>query len=266
VPRFQVIFAMVRRDAQVARSYRVAFFLDIFFGLLNLAMFFYISRTFKGVHGVNLHGAPSYFAFASIGIAVTIVIDAASTGLANRIRGEQLAGTLEALLIQPVTVAEAAFGLAGFPFMFAMVRAVFYLVIAAVWFHIDLGTASISGFVLVLLAAGTAFSGLGILLGAMVLIVKRGDVLVGMIIFGMGLISGAFYPVHVLPSWIEPIGRVVPTRFAYDGLRSAMFLGTNWWSDVGALVLYTVIGVPVAVWVFKLALRHAMRAGTLGQY
>jgi ABC-2 type transport system permease protein len=257
---------MIRRDVAITRSYRTAFVLDIVFGVLNLAMFFFISRTFGHVTGVELHGAPNYFAFASVGIAITIVIDSASAGLAQRIRGEQLAGTLEALLIQPITVGEVAFGLAGFPFVFAMVRSLFYLVIAAIWFHVDLAHASIPGFVLVLIASGFAFTGLGIILGAVVLIVKRGDVLVGMVVFTMGLISGAFYPVSVLPDWLEAIGRVMPTRFAFDGLRSAMFLGSGWWGDVAALVVYSVVGIPAAIAVFAAALRRGARTGSLGQY
>ncbi|MDX6401097.1 MAG: hypothetical protein QOF27_1703, partial [Gaiellaceae bacterium] len=66
--RGQVLKAMVLRDVGVTRSYRLAFVLDVFFGVLNLAMFFFISRTFANVHGADLHGAPSYFAFASVGI------------------------------------------------------------------------------------------------------------------------------------------------------------------------------------------------------
>lgn len=257
---------MVLRDIGVTGSYRLAFVLDVFFGVLNLAMFFFISRTFANVHGADLHGAPSYFAFASVGIAITIVVDAASTGLAQRIRGEQLAGTLEALLTQPVKLAEVAFGLAAFPFLFAMVRAAFYLVIAGFWFHVDLAHTSWAGFVITLLVAGAAFTALGILLGAVTLVVKRGDVLVGMVIYAMGLISGAFFPVSVLPAWLRPIGRVVPTRFAFDGVRSAVFLGHGWVGDAVALVITTIIGVPVAVWVFGLAVAHSKRQGTLGQY
>ena len=264
--RGQVLKAMVLRDMAVTGSYRLAFVLDVFFGVLNLAMFFFISRTFANVHGADLHGAPSYFAFASVGIAITIVVDAASTGLAQRIRGEQLAGTLEALLTQPVKLAEVAFGLAAFPFLFAMVRAAFYLVIAGLWFHVDLARTSWAGFVITLLVAGAAFTALGILLGAVTLVVKRGDVLVGMVIYAMGLISGAFFPVSVLPGWLRPIGRVVPTRFAFDGVRSAVFLGHGWVVDAVALVITTIVGVPVAVWVFGLAVAHSKRQGTLGQY
>ena len=89
--------------------------MDLIVGVINLAVFFFISQTFDDVGSADLNGAPSYFAFAAIGIAITVVIDAASTTLAGRIRQEQLTGTLETLLVQPVTVSELAFGLAGFP-------------------------------------------------------------------------------------------------------------------------------------------------------
>jgi ABC-2 type transport system permease protein len=266
IPRARVVLAMFRRDILVTRSYRLAFVLDVVFGLLNLALFFFISRTFARVGGANLHGAPTYFAYASVGIAITIVVDAASAGLAHRIRDEQLTGTLEALLMQPVTTAEVSFGLAGFPFAFAMLRAVFYLLVAAVWFHLDLGRASWPGFALVLIVSGVAFSGLGVLLGAAVLVIKRGDVLVGLVIFAIGLISGALFPIAVLPAWLEPIGKVMPTRFAFDGLRAAMFVGSGWWTDVAVLTVYSVVGIPLAIWVFGRALNFAQRQGSLGQY
>lgn len=266
VPRLSVVLAIVRRDFLITRSYRLAFVMDLIVGVINLAVFFFISRTFDDVGSANLNGAPSYFAFAAIGIAITVVIDAASTTLAGRIRQEQLTGTLETLLVQPVTVSELAFGLAGFPFFFAMIRAVLYLVIGGFWFDVDLEQLSLLGFVLVLLAAGAAFSALGILLGGIVLVVKRGQAVVGLIIFGMTLVSGALFPVSVLPGWLEPVGRIVPTRFAFDGLRDAVFLGTGWWGDAVALAFFAAAGIPLAIWVFRQALEHGRRTGSLTQY
>jgi ABC-type multidrug transport system permease subunit len=266
LPRPRVVRAVVGRDFAISRSYRLTFALDAAYGIVNLALFFFISRTFAHTPSTDLHGAPSYFAFAAVGFAVTVVIDSASTTLANSIRGEQVAGTLEALLMQPITVGELAFGLAAYPFIFALIRAVMYLTIAGVWIHLDLAGTSSVGLVAMLITSGAAFTGLGILLGALVVIVKRGQVIVTMVIFGMGFVSGAFFPVPVLPGWIQPIGRVVPTRFAFDGLRSAMFGGGNWGTDALALLAYGVVGIPLAVWVFTLALRLARRTGSLGQY
>jgi ABC-2 type transport system permease protein len=261
-----VVAAIVRRDLVVTTSYRVPFVLDLLFGVLNLAIYFFISRTFQDFPSAQLHGAPSYFAFAAVGIAITMVIDAASTGLARRIREEQLTGTLEALLTQPITVSELSFGLAGFPFLFAMLRALFYLLVASVVLGVDFSQADWLGFVLVLVASGLAFAGLGVLSGAVMMVIKRGDVLVGIAVFGMGLASGAFFPVEVLPNWIQPIGEVVPTRFAFDGLRSAIFRGEGWRQDALILVLFGLVSLPLAVWTFEKALAYARRTGSVSQY
>jgi ABC-2 type transport system permease protein len=257
---------MVRRDFFVTTSYRVPFVLDLLFGLLNLALYFFISRTFEDFPPETLHGAPSYFAFVTVGIAITMVIDAASTGLARKIREEQLTGTLEALLTQPITVAELSFGLAGFPFVFAMFRALFYLLIAAVGLGVDFSEADWIGFVLVLAASGVAFAGLGVFSGAVMMVIKRGDVIVGIAVFGMGLASGAFFPVQVLPGWLEPIGAVVPTRFAFDGLRSAIFRGEGWGTDAIILLVFGLVSLPIAVWTFARALSYARRTGSVSQY
>jgi ABC-2 type transport system permease protein len=257
---------IVERDFSIARSYRLAFVLDIFFVIVNLAVFFFISRTFKNATTADLHGAPSFFAFAAVGIALTTVIDTASVGLARRVRDEQLTGTLEVLLAHPIRIPELAFGLAGFPFLFALIRTMVYLLVVAFWAHIDLNFEKVVGLVIVLTAAAVAFSALGIFLAAVTMVIKRGDTLVGMVVYAMGFISGAFFPVSVLPGWIEPIGRVMPTRFAFDGLRSAMFHGSGWMGDIGALLLFGIIGIPFALWLFQYALEIGRRRGSLGQY
>src|SRR2546430_12758383 len=96
---------------------------------------------------------------------------AASTSLGVRIREEQLTGTLEALVVQPLTSFELAVGLVGFPFLFAMVRALAYLGIAWAWLDVDLSHADWSGVALVFLSVCLALTSLGIRLGAIVLVI-----------------------------------------------------------------------------------------------
>ena len=59
--------------------------------------------------------APSYFSFAICGIVMSLVIFAASTGVAHRVREDQLAGTLEILCAQPLRTFEFALGIISFP-------------------------------------------------------------------------------------------------------------------------------------------------------
>jgi ABC-2 type transport system permease protein len=261
------IAAIVRRDYQLARSYRLAFALDLLLGFANLILYFFISRTFTGVgRTAGLHGAPNYFAFAVVGIVITVVMTAASTSLAMRIREEQLTGTLEALVVQPLSSFELAIGLVGFPFLFAMVRAVAYLGIAWAWLDVDLAQADWSGVTLVFLTAGLALTSLGIALGAIVLVVKKGDVLASLAVFALGLISGSLFPISVLPGWLEPLAKIAPMRFAFDGLRSALYRGSGWGEDVVVLALFGALTFPAAVWIFDRSLRFAERKGSLAQY
>ena len=101
-PRWRVVRTLVAREYASKRTYRLAFILDLLFGIANLFVYYFISRTLGAGDNADLGDAPTYFAFALVGIAITNVIGAASTGLAYRIREEQFTGTLEALLIQPV--------------------------------------------------------------------------------------------------------------------------------------------------------------------
>jgi ABC-2 type transport system permease protein len=265
-PRFDAVSALVWRDYRLARSYQLAFFLDLVFGVLNLVIFYFISRTFGDRPSSHLAGAPNYFAFVALGISVTVVMEAASIGLANRLREEQLTGTLEALVAQPVTSLELALGLTGYPFLFAMGRAAFYVLVSGAFLGLDLGRTSWLGFVLMLAVTGIALTAIGILLGAIVLVVKRSRVIASLITFGLGLLGGAFFPRSVLPNWLEPVGKVVPMRFAFDGLRAAVFRGGGWSTDFLVLGAFSLVALPVAVLVFAGSLRLIRRSGSIFQY
>jgi ABC-2 type transport system permease protein len=266
LPRPNVIAAIVRRDYLLTRSYRLAFGLDLFHGVLELGAYFFISRTFVGTTPAHLHGAPTYFAFAAVGIAVGTVVEAAVDSVGRRLRDEQLTGTLEILVAQPLSPTELSLGLVGFPFLFAMARALVYLTIAAAWIGLDLSRVSWLGLATVLLAAGFALTSLGLISAAVVLVLKRGHVLATTAIFVMGLLSGAIFPIASLPDWLEPLGRIMPTRFAFDGVRGALFQGGGWSLDATALLLIGIVGLPLGLFAFRRALGLTERLGSLSQY
>ena len=266
LPRRRAVLALMRRDYAITRSYRNTFLLELVIGVINILVYFFISRTFRHASTGSLNGAPSYFDFAVLGIIVTVVIGATATELAGRVRQEQLAGTLEALFLQPLTTTEVALGLVAIPFIFAMVRAAVYLTVAAVFLGLHVAHANWLGAALTLAFTGAAMGAFGIAAGAFVLLVRRGDLFTAMILFAMGFVSGAVFPASVLPGWLQPIGEVVPTRFAFDGLRSSVFQGSNWVVDALVLALSAIIGVSIAICLFAGALSWSKRRASLAQY
>ena len=258
--------AIVLRDYLVTRSYRGALTLDFAFGAVNVLIYYFISQTFEGAATADLNGAPSYFDFAVVGLVVTMVVTAAASGLARRMREEQLTGTLELLAAQPVRTGELFAGLGALPFLLAGVRAVLYLALAALLLDLETSQASWPGLAAMLLATGAAMSALGMVAGSIVLVTKRGQVVIAVLLTGMALVGGAFFPIEVLPSWLQPVGEIVPTRYAYDGLRAALFGGGDWEDDALVLVAFAAVCIPAAVWLGGRALEFTRRRGSLSQY
>ena len=261
-----MVRAFTRRDFLVTRSYRLPFVLDAISGVILLATYYFISRTFKGVPTESLNGAPSYFAFAAVGAAIGAVVETSSTGIANRIRQEQLAGTLEILAVQPLRSFDLCLGLVGFPFLFGLFRAALYLGLAYAWIGLDPTTPSWPGVLVIFVTTGAALATIGIISGAFTLLFKGGVTVVGFALFALTLLSGSVFPISTLPEWLQPIGNASPLRFAFDGARSALFQGSGWESDALWLTVFGAIGIPIAALAFDRALHHTKRKASLGQY
>ena len=258
-----MVRALVRRDYAVSRSYRLTFVLDVFFGVVSLLIYFFISRTFEDATTRDLGGAPNYFAFAAVGVALNLVIQAATARLVQRGREEQLTGALEILVAQPITATELVLGLAGFHFLFAVSRAVFYLLVAGFFLDADLSGADWGGFVVVLAATAVAMGCIGIALAALVLLIKRAELPAGLALLALALLGGAFFPVSVLPGWLEAIADVLPTTFAFSGVRAALYRGEDWAVPAAELAAFAVVALPVSIAVFRAALWFAKREGSL---
>jgi ABC-2 type transport system permease protein len=237
--------------------------MDLLFGLVSLAIYYFISRTFQSVHSSNLAGAPSYFAFAAVGVALSLVVTVASVRVAQRMREEQLTGALEILVAQPVSAPELALGLAGFHFAFASVRAVLYLLVANVIFSADFSSADWGGFVVMIAVTAVALAPVGIAVGAAVLALKRAELLASLATLALALAGGAYFPIDVLPGWLQPLAHVLPTTFAFNGVRGALYRGEGWTTPAGELLAFAVVALPLSIAVFWFALDLARRRGSL---
>ena len=76
-------------------------------------------------------------------------------------------------------------------------------------------------------------------------------------------VSGVYYPVSVLPHWMQVISHGLPTAYVFEGMRAILAERTVHWGTLGmAFVLsavYLVVGFQIFQWFF----RSSRRAGTL---
>jgi ABC-2 type transport system permease protein len=80
------------------------------------------------------------------------------------------------------------------------------------------------------------------------------------------VVSGVYYPVDVLPGWMQAIAQVSPATYALDGARAAILEGagiSDLWDELGALLLIGAVAVPLGLALFGAGERYAKRNGKL---
>lgn len=262
--------AFLRRDFLVAWSYRVSFFSD-FLGLATqMLVFAFVGRLVADDRLPSFNGSETtYIEFVAIGIVVNLFVQIALTRTATAIRTEQMLGTLEALLMTPTATATVQLGSAVFDLVYVPLRTAIFLGFLALVVGLDLHASGILPSAAILLAFIPFVWGLGLATAGAILTFRRGDggMMVGVTL--LGLASGAFFPLSLLPGWIATVAEYNPLAIAIQGMREALLGGTGWSEvpgHVALLVPMSVFSLLAGALVFKLALGRERRRGTLGLY
>ncbi len=122
---------------------------------------------------------------------------------------------------------------------------------------------------LVLLFSIAIFVAFGVLSASAIVWLKKGDPITW-VLGGMGsILGGAYFPIDVMPGWMQKISYVIPIRYSLDALRSTMLKGASLVSvarPLETLLGMAVILLPASAAVFTATVRRGRREGTLTQY
>ena len=262
--------AFLRRDFLTALSYRVYFVSDVL-GLFSQALLFYFVGEMVDTGELPSYDGSSttYLEFVAVGVAVGVFVQFALTRVASALRQEQLQGTLEAMLATPTAPGTIQVGSVMFDLVYIPVRTVVFLVVMTAAFGLDFQASGALPAALVLIAFIPFVWGLGVLSAAAILTVRRGAGVAAIAGGLLALLSGAYFPVRLLPQWLQEVAEWNPIAIALDSMRSSLIGGADWEAvagDIAVLVPASALSLLVGLAVFRLALRHERGRGTLGVY
>ena len=263
-------WAFVRKDFTATASYKLNFLMQFFGIFLNAAMFFFVSRLFGTAMNPYLEPyGGDYFAFVLIGIAFADYLGLALGGMANTIRSGQMAGTLEALLATPTRIPTIILSSSLYSFLWTSLRVLVYLLLGTFFFGLRLQQANYWGALLVLLLTIVAFSSFGIISASFIMVLKRGDPLTWIFTTLSWLAGGLYYPVSVLPQWLQKVAAFLPITYALEGMRLALLQGyglRRLLPNITVLALFGAVMLPLGLLGFNWAVTKAKRDGSLTQY
>jgi ABC-2 type transport system permease protein len=187
--------------------------------------------------------------------------------LTETVAWERWEGTIEYTFMAPLSRPIHLFGMGAFAIVYGIVRAVLLFGVVAMFFDLDLSHADFLAALVVLLVASISFIGIGMMTAVLPLISPEKGTQLGFIAQGLLLVvSGVYYPVEVLPQWMQWISVISPATYALDGMRDAIIDGagiTAMGDELWPLVVIGIVSVPLGLEVFRRGERYAKRHGKL---
>lgn len=262
--------AFLRRDWLVMLSYRTAFVSELLALALQALLFSFIDRMIDPAALPSYGGARAgYLEFALIGVALSLVTGLLLARVATAVRQEQMIGTFEALLVTPTATGTLQAGAVAFDVLAVPVRIGVLLLAVALGFGVHYEADGILPALAVLLAFLPFVWGLGLLAGAAMVTFRRGGGVLNAGVGLLGLVSGAFFPLALLPGWLEAVARANPIAIAIESLRDTLIGGGGWSAipaDALLLLPMSAVALGAGAFAFRAALARERRRGTLGLY
>ena len=270
IPCIEKPLAFIWRDLINEATYKLAFIMQFFSIFISILTLFFLSKLLGdvGVFHLKPYGG-NYFAFVVIGIAFFSYLGVSMKEVSKVIREGQMLGTLEALLVTQTNIPTIIISSTFYSFIWATFQVSVYLLLGTLLFGINLGNANIVSALSILLLTIISFSGIGIMSASFVMILKKGDPVAWIIGAVSGLLGGVYYPISVLPDWLQKISYLLPVTYSLEAMRLALLKGHSL-SDLAPTILilmaFSTIIFPLSILIFKYAVRRAKIDGSLTHY
>jgi ABC-2 type transport system permease protein len=187
--------------------------------------------------------------------------------LTETVAWERWEGTIEYTFMAPLSRPVHLSGMGLFAIAYGLVQSALLFAVVAFFFDLSLPEANFTAALAVLAVASVSFVGIGMMTSVLPLISPEKGTQLGFIAQGLLLVvSGVYYPVSVLPEWMQWLATISPATYALEGTREAILEGAglgDLWGELWPLLAIGAVSIPLGLWVFRLGERHAKRHGKL---
>ena len=261
--------AFVRRDHAIARSYRLAFVLQLGAAVGGALLVYFLARVVDADKLIGVGGTTgAYFPFAAVGLTLFTCVSTALLGPTTQLRADQVNGTLEPLMASPTP----HWVLTALGSAYSVLRGVVLALTTLLFAVVVLGLDFEGGFTGVLLALCLLIptllmaTGAGLILAAATLVLRRIEHLTSFVVLALSLLCGVYYPTGVLPAALERVGDAIPVTWVLS-LERAVLLGgdvSEW--RLAALLASAVVAMCAGAFALRCAFRWSARHGSLTHY
>ena len=266
ISELKASYAFIERNYNIVKRYWAWELVWLVYTVANSLAVSYIGLGFEQLGGGGIDG--KYFVlYLAVGTIVWRYLSVIFYWVTDLVGLERWEGTIEYTLMAPITRFFHMLGQTAFSIVYSLVHTGVVLLATMLLFDISLNNANLWGFFLLLIAGSLSFIGISIVGSVLPLLFpERGSQMTHLIIAVLLLISGVYYPVEVLPGWLQFFSRFSPATYVIDGARATLLDGAptlGLWPYVWPLLIMGAIAIPAGLRIFHWAERYAKRTGKL---
>lgn len=267
---FQASYAFVERNINLVKRYWAWEFVWLMYSIANSLSVSFIGLGMETLSGAEANIDSRYLVlYLVIGTLVWRYLTTIFYWITEVVSIERWEGTIEYTLMAPINRAVHMAGQTLFAVSYSLFFTGLILIVTVMIFEIDLAQANLFGGFLVLISGSFSFIGISIMFSVLPLLFpERGAQMTHIVVAVLMLVSGVYYPIEVLPDFLQKLGVVSPATYVLDGVRLAILEGastSSLWSNIWPVLLMGLIAIPVGLKVFGMAEKYAKRTGKLAR-
>ena len=231
-----------------------------------------MSITFIGAGAGELAGGENldtqwFMTYLLVGALIWSYLSMIFDVLSETVQWERWEGTIEYTFMSPTSRVTHLLGMGVYAVVYGIIRTAVVLGVAMLAFDLDLSQANYWAALVVLAVCSISLVGFGVVAAVMPLLSpEKGQQVTYIISALLLLVSGVYYPVKVLPEWMQVAAQFSPVTYALEGSRAALLRGvgvSQLWESIWPLLVMGAVFVPLGLFVFHLGERYAKRTGKL---
>lgn len=267
IHEFRATYAFIERNANLVKRYWSWELVWLTYSIANSLSVSFIGLGMEQLGGGGDIDGRYLVLYLVIGTLVWRYLSSIFYWITEVISIERWEGTIEYTLMAPIRRITHMAGQTLFAVVYSMLFTGVILAITVAIFEIDMRNANLVGGTVMLLAGSLSFIGVGIMGSVLPLLFpERGAQMTHVIIALLLLVSGVYYPINVLPEFLQKMAVFSPATYVLDGTRQALLEGSrtlDLWPQVWPTLLMGLFAIPAGLWVFSQAEKYAKRAGKL---
>ena len=259
----------VIRDLRMLFTYKLALSAALFGVVFNLFYFVLFGSMFGStvIASLSDYGGNyiSYLLVGSIGWGfLWSIMQATSASLSEEMR----MGPLESILLTPTKLSTLMIAYSIYGCLFGFIIFIILLFVGFFVFGITVfATATIYTLIVFILSIAM-MTGFGMIFGGLTIWLKNIGETVTLIQSISMFFCGVYFPISVLPEYLQPIADYMPFYYSIEGLRRSLIPAYS--SDmlffVGMLIFWSVISIALGLTILHLGLIKAKKEGSLAFY